>query len=208
MKRYCTNCKKFFSIPNRMEGVVCKCPMCGHVEESLPDKDMFLKAETVLKDRYTIGKYIKYSETSITYRAWDKERDTLVAVIEFYPKAMVERIEGLKVTAKCNMEHDQPDHSDETENEKKADKDIKNTEFSDGKERFLEEAHKLAENDSEEGSKCDLKDDSKNDLNVEPKDNSMDDSKDDSVDSSETENVLVQDIFEENGTAYIVLNIL
>lgn len=180
MKRYCTNCKKFFSIPNRMEGVVCKCPMCGHVEESLPDKDMFLKAETVLKDRYTIGKYIKYSETSITYRAWDKEQDTLVAVIEYYPKGIAERIEGLKVAAKCNKE---PGQSNEIKAEKNADTDIEKEEtndFIDGKMRFLEEAHKLAKNDSEDNSK----------------------------DNSKDENVLVQDIFEENGTAYIVLNIL
>ena len=188
MKRYCTNCKKFFSIPNRMEGVVCKCPMCGHVEESLPDNDMFLKAETVLKDRYTVGKYIKCSETSITYRAWDKEQDTLVAVIEYYPKGIAERVEGLKVAAKCNTE---PGRSNEIEDrteveikaEKNADIDIKKeetNEFIDGKMRFLEEAHKLAKNDSEDNSK----------------------------DNSKDENVLVQDIFEENGTAYIVLNIL
>lgn len=70
------------------------CPYCGTAFEELPHDAYLLKCGTVLEGRYIIGKAVGSGGFGNVYKAWDKKLETIVAVKEYYPKQIVNRIEG------------------------------------------------------------------------------------------------------------------
>ncbi len=86
--QHCMNCMKEFQDNFTM------CPYCGH-EVGTPQKELyFLPIGTLIQGRYEIGQAAGSGGFGITYRAWDHTLDKEVAVKEYYPVGMVNRIPG------------------------------------------------------------------------------------------------------------------
>lgn len=86
----CENC---FSELQNEEDV---CPACGH-RKGQPAAELYhIFPGTELKNRYRIGQVLGFGGFGITYKAWDKQLDTVVAIKEYYPSGLVNRIPGKK----------------------------------------------------------------------------------------------------------------
>lgn len=142
----CMNCMKEFDICYEV------CPVCGFVRGSVPKEVYHLYPGMKLSDRYIIGTVLGFGGFGITYRAWDILLEAMVAIKEYYPAGIVNRIPGEKEVILYTG------------------KGLK--EFGNGLSRFLEEARNTAK--------------FSNHPNI----------------------VNVFDFFEENGTAYIVMEFL
>lgn len=70
------------------------CPFCGQNSEELPKDEYLLSPGTLLLDRYLIGKAVGSGGFGNVYKAWDKKLETIVAVKEYYPQSIVNRIPG------------------------------------------------------------------------------------------------------------------
>ena len=128
------------------------CPHCGYVQGSPPEELSHLYPGTELAGRYVIGSAVGFGGFGITYRAWDKKLDIVVAVKEYYPSGIVNRVPGtneVMIYAKKRTR-----------------------EYNYGKDRFLDEARNMAKF------------------------------------SSEPNIINVFEFFEENNTAYIVMEFL
>lgn len=142
----CLNCMETF---DEVYGV---CPHCGFILGTPPKEAYHLYPGTVLRDRYIVGTTVGFGGFGITYRAWDKTLDKKVAIKEFYPNGIVNRVPGEKTVII---------YSGNRANE-----------FQNGKVRFLAEARNMAK------------------FNTHP-------------------NIVnVYEFFEENNTAYIVMEFL
>lgn len=142
----CLNCMEIF---DETFGV---CPHCGFIPGTPPREAYHLCPGTVLRERYVVGTTVGFGGFGITYRAWDKVLDKKVAVKEFYPNGVVNRIPEEKEVIV---------YSGNRANE-----------FQGGKVRFLAEARNMARFNTHE--------------NI----------------------VNVYEFFEENNTAYIVMEFL
>ena len=100
------------------------CPYCGFVPGEPPEDSYCLTPGTSLVGRYTIGQKIGMGGFGVIYKAWDSNLDTVVAIKEFYPSGLVNRV---------------PNSSDIILASQK-----RKDEFTQGKIRFLEEARYLA----------------------------------------------------------------
>lgn len=100
------------------------CPHCGFVAGTPPKEVYHLHPGMLLSDRYTIGTVLGFGGFGITYRAWDKVLDRMVAVKEYYPNGIVNRIPG---------ESEVIIYTGDRANE-----------FEKGKQRFLSEARNMA----------------------------------------------------------------
>ena len=70
------------------------CPHCGYsMEDRVPDTYCLFPG-TEIADRYIIGGILGLGGFGITYRAWDKKLETVVAVKEYFPSGMVNRLPG------------------------------------------------------------------------------------------------------------------
>ena len=70
------------------------CPFCGY-EKGTPSEEIYhLYPGTILRDRYVLGVVIGFGGFGITYKAWDKNLGTVVAVKEYYPTGLVQRVIG------------------------------------------------------------------------------------------------------------------
>lgn len=128
------------------------CPYCGSEKSPRPKELYFLAPGTVIAGRYEIGISIGSGGFGITYKAWDNILSKVVAVKEYYPAGMVNRVPG---------ERKLIIYSGNREKECAA-----------GKTRFLDEARNMAK------------------FNTHP-------------------NIInVYDFFEENNTAYIIMEYL
>lgn len=128
------------------------CPYCGEERTLKPKEPYFLTPGTLIADRYEIGVSIGSGGFGITYKAWDRTLSKVVAVKEYYPAGLVNRVPGEKklIVYSGNREK----------------------ECTNGMVRFLEEARNMAK------------------FNTHP-------------------NIInVYDFFEENNTAYIVMEFL
>lgn len=141
----CSNC--FSEIGNQSI-----CPKCGYKKGDAPKELYHLFPSTVLKDRYIIGEVLGFGGFGITYKAWDKKLDTIVAIKEYYPSGIVNRVPGEKEVIIYAQK--------------------RRKEFDYGRDRFLDEARNMAKF------------------------------------KSETNIVNVFEFFEENNTAYIVMEYL
>lgn len=97
MVRRCLNCMEEFGIPDGQENANCTCPNCGFVEGTPPKEIYHLYPGMRLRDRYTIGTVLGFGGFGITYKAWDENLNTVVAIKEYYPTGLVQRIPGEKV---------------------------------------------------------------------------------------------------------------
>ncbi len=70
------------------------CPHCGHFHGAKPKEPFALEIGTVLEDRYIIGNEVGLGGFGITYKAWDQVLETAVAIKEYYPSSMVNRVPG------------------------------------------------------------------------------------------------------------------
>lgn len=89
MKR-CRNC---FEVHGKQHDV---CPYCGYYAGQPPKELNHLFPETVLAGRYMIGQVLGFGGFGITYKAWDRKLETVVAIKEYYPSGLVNRIPGTK----------------------------------------------------------------------------------------------------------------
>ena len=72
------------------------CPHCGFIPGSKPKEAYHLHPGIVLRNRYAIGNTVGFGGFGITYRAWDRTLDKMVAIKEFYPNGIVNRVPGEK----------------------------------------------------------------------------------------------------------------
>lgn len=128
------------------------CPHCGYVADDEPEEANHLYPGTVLRGRYQIGMSVGGGGFGIIYKAWDIKFETVVAVKEYYPNTLVNRIPGEKEVILSSLK--------------------KRGEFEYGRAHFIEEARCMARF------------------------------------SSRQDIVEVFEFFEENNTAYIVMEFL
>lgn len=128
------------------------CPFCGTEKDSSQKELYFLNVGTVIQNRYEIGLCCGSGGFGITYRAWDRTLEKSVAIKEYYPVGLVNRVPGERNIIVYSGN--------------------RGKEFAKGKERFLEEARNMAQFNTN--------------INI----------------------VNVFDFFEENNTAYIVMEYL
>ena len=86
----CLNCMKTF---NEQFGV---CPHCGFQPGTPPKEAYHLHPGTELNGHYIIGTTVGFGGFGITYRAWDSVLEKMVAIKEFYPNGIVNRVPGEK----------------------------------------------------------------------------------------------------------------
>lgn len=89
----CLSCMKEYN-NDTARGKGNTCPFCGY-EKGTPSEEIYhLNPGTILRDRYVLGVVIGFGGFGITYKAWDKNLETVVAVKEYYPTSLVQRIVG------------------------------------------------------------------------------------------------------------------
>jgi len=71
-----------------------KCPHCGHIPGSIKREANHLPLGCILIDRYVIGEVCGFGGFGITYKAWDMQLETIVAIKEYFPNGSVNRIPG------------------------------------------------------------------------------------------------------------------
>lgn len=86
----CLNCMKEFDPGKEI------CPYCGYQRNTPPKEIYHLYPGMVLKERYTIGTVVGFGGFGILYRAWDNKLGIMVAIKEYYPAGMVNRVLGEK----------------------------------------------------------------------------------------------------------------
>lgn len=125
------------------------CPYCGYRDGEETAQSHYLQPGMILTGRYIIGTVVGFGGFGITYKAYDAKLDMVVAIKEFYPIGIVNRIQGsIQVEIFTRSQEDT---------------------YLNMLERFREEARNMA------------------------------------IFSKEPDIVTVYDCFEENGTAYIVM---
>ncbi len=70
------------------------CPNCGYYPGAPAREPYFLTPGFVLGDRYVIGRDLGFGGFGITYKAWDRKLDSVVAIKEYYPSGIVNRMPG------------------------------------------------------------------------------------------------------------------
>lgn len=70
------------------------CPHCGYVRSAQPKEAFGLYPGTVLHERYMVGTPVGIGGFGITYRAWDQVLEKQVAVKEYFPNGVVNRVPG------------------------------------------------------------------------------------------------------------------
>lgn len=114
----CLNCMKIYEEQYNI------CPHCGFIKGTPPKEAYHLSPGANLTERYMIGTVLGFGGFGITYRAWDNILEKMVAVKEFYPNGIVNRIPGQSEVIIYTGE--------------------RANEFQKGKERFLAEARNMA----------------------------------------------------------------
>lgn len=118
MKVRCSSCFQEY------EDTFGLCPFCGYTPMDPPEEAFCLPPGTVIADRYIVGGMLALGGFGIVYRAWDKKLDAMLAIKEYYPSGIVNRLPGETnlILAAARRER----------------------EFVHGKLRFLEEARNMA----------------------------------------------------------------
>lgn len=84
----CKNCFKIF------DNEYARCPFCGYSDGEPPKELYHLYPGTELLGRYIIGEVLGFGGFGITYKAWDKKFETILAIKEYYPSGIVNRNPG------------------------------------------------------------------------------------------------------------------
>lgn len=72
------------------------CSHCGWHRDAVPEHAYHLHQGTILQGRYIVGNTVGMGGFGITYKAWDANLNSLVAIKEFYPAGLVSRVPGEK----------------------------------------------------------------------------------------------------------------
>lgn len=72
------------------------CPYCGYPQSDIPKEKFHLAPKTVIHNRYVIGHACGTGGFGITYKALDLQLNEVVAIKEFFPSGMVQRVPGEK----------------------------------------------------------------------------------------------------------------
>ena len=145
-QRRCMGCMELYSAEYEL------CPHCGYQIDEKVENALHMYPGTVLKEKYVVGKVLGYGGFGVTYLAWDTLLHIKVAIKEYLPSEFSTRSAGQTQITVFSGE--------------------KSKQFSDGLDKFIDEAKRLAVFRSEPGI------------------------------------VKIFDSFEENGTAYIVMEYL
>ena len=88
----CPNCFEVFS------GEYRACPHCGYAQGGAPKELYHLHPGMALGagGRYLVGQVLGFGGFGVTYKVWDKNLGTVMAVKEYYPAGIVNRIPGQK----------------------------------------------------------------------------------------------------------------
>lgn len=125
MKKRCMGCMKLYSDEFEV------CPHCGYTDEETAEEAIHIEPNTILHDRYIIGKVLGYGGFGVTYISWDGKLEQKVAIKEYFPSEFSSRMPGQSVVTVFNGE--------------------KREQFYDGLEKFVDEAKRLAQFQNEEG---------------------------------------------------------
>jgi len=72
------------------------CSHCGYVEGDIAKELYHLYPGTVLNERYIVGQVLGFGGFGVTYLAWDTTLNTTLAIKEYYPSGLVNRVPGTK----------------------------------------------------------------------------------------------------------------
>ncbi|HIW73533.1 MAG TPA: protein kinase [Firmicutes bacterium] len=86
-----TRCPSCFE---EYDGSLGLCPHCGYETGDPPEEAYFLCPGMLLHDRYIVGKALGFGGFGITYKAWDTNLNTVVAIKEYYYTGVVSRQPG------------------------------------------------------------------------------------------------------------------
>lgn len=128
------------------------CMNCGWTDETGARELYHLQPRSILAGRYEVGMAVGFGGFGVIYRAWDMQLNAQVAIKEFYPSGLVNRVPGESRVVVYSGD--------------------RKMQFEEGKSRFLAEARTMAKF------------------------------------SQHPHIVNVYDFFEENNTAYIVMEFL
>lgn len=95
MKLRCLNCMKEYEEEYEI------CPHCGYVRGTPAKEPYMLAPGILLAERYLIGSVLGSGGFATTYRAWDTKLETMVAIKEYYPSGLVNRVTGRKEVILC-----------------------------------------------------------------------------------------------------------
>lgn len=70
------------------------CPYCGYIEGTPPKEPYYLNPGEILNHRYIVGTVVDNGGFGIIYRAWDAQMEQMVAIKEYFPSGVVNRIPG------------------------------------------------------------------------------------------------------------------
>ena len=70
------------------------CPHCGFTAEQDHREPNHLPAGTILQGRYLIGRICGFGGFGVTYKAFDKQLESVVAIKEYFPNGLVNRVPG------------------------------------------------------------------------------------------------------------------
>lgn len=107
------------------------CPHCGYYDGETAEEAIHMDPNTILHDRYIIGRVIGYGGFGVTYIGWDGKLEQKVAIKEYFPSEFSSRIPGQTDVAVFGGE--------------------KRKQFYDGMEKFVDEAKRLAQFQNEDG---------------------------------------------------------
>ncbi len=100
------------------------CPHCGYIEGTKPQIAYHIYPGEILVYRYIIGKVIGYGSFGVTYLGWDNLLEKKVAIKEYLPSEFATRAEGTSKVTVFDGE--------------------KSKQFTIGKDKFSDEAKRLA----------------------------------------------------------------
>ena len=125
MKKRCMGCMGEYSADYKA------CPYCGYVDGTPVEEQIHMEPETVLHDRYVIGKVLGFGGFGVTYIGWDNRLEMKVAVKEYLPSEFSTRMPGQTMVTVFRGE--------------------KQEQFREGLKKFVDEAKRLANFKNEEG---------------------------------------------------------
>ena len=83
---YCSKCMRTVDNDSQI------CPHCGYDPSNLATDSQHLAEGTFLKDRYLIGAVIGAGGFGVTYAAWDENLSVPVAIKEYFPSNLSNRL--------------------------------------------------------------------------------------------------------------------
>ena len=125
MEKRCMGCMKTYSQEYDV------CPHCGYIDGSPAKEAYHMEPGRVLLGKYIVGRVVGYGGFGVTYIGWDFVLEQVVAIKEYLPSEFATRVPGEETITV---------YSGEKENQ-----------FAIGKDKFAEEAKKLAQFNAVEG---------------------------------------------------------